>query len=384
MPSAQLVPISPATLKWAMDEWQIDADEVAASLDVDLTNVLGWLTGHERPSTGQLRALSKLLRRSPQFFLLASPPDGAATPPAFRGSPAGDVRDLSDPEHRALSASRRAQKVAAWIRDQVGPHFAPLPERGPSQTPDALAAQMRAHLQWTVQEQTQLPSSAAVLRNLRGRLEDAGILVFHHSMGMNGARGFSIYHEVAPVVAVNTRYSTEARLFTYLHEMGHLVRRADAICAVHPSPGLETWCERFAASFLLPQRALQAYVQDVLGQPYVEDLATVRRIAAYFRVSITAMAIRLEHLGLAVRSLYDQIDRSSDYAKKPGFGRGGATRAERRLLTYGRSYPDLLLRGAEEGLLQSHDLLNYMSLQSSDVPALQSAVASRVELIEEE
>ena len=93
-----------------------------------------------------------------------------------------------------------------------------------------------------------------VVKTVRARLEDRGVLALQLSIGEDGCRGFSFHDDLKPLIAVNTAYTAPARLFSYLHEVGHLMRQSDAICIGYAQTAAERWCERFAASFLLPSR----------------------------------------------------------------------------------------------------------------------------------
>lgn len=73
-------------------------------------------------------------------------------------------------------------------------------------------------------------SASAVVKLVRAKMEERGVLALQLSIGEGGCRGFSLYDDLKPLVAVNTAFNAEARLFTYLHEVGHLMRRSDAIC----------------------------------------------------------------------------------------------------------------------------------------------------------
>ena len=76
-------------------------------------------------------------------------------------------------------------------------------------------------------------------------------------------RGFSLSHDVAPVIAINTWYRPSARVFSYIHELGHLLRRHDYVCGDAGDTAVERWCDSFASAFLLPESALLFFLDRI-------------------------------------------------------------------------------------------------------------------------
>src|SRR3954447_3556788 len=92
----------------------------------------------------------------------------------------------------------------------------------------------------------------------------SGVVVFLFQLGADNCRGFSLWHDRAPVIAINTTWNDEARTFTLFHEVGHLVTRTNSACTSAPASAVtgawdpaERWCERFAAAALVPEVALR-------------------------------------------------------------------------------------------------------------------------------
>ena len=117
------------------------------------------------------------------------------------------------------------------------------------------------------------------------------------------------------MVAVNTAYHPTARIFTLFHEIGHLLTRTDAACLRFilpgdPETGPERWCERFSASFLMPEAALRSTASHygIDESRHVSSVHTARRIANRFKVSARAASIRLQELGLAPPTLYKAVE----------------------------------------------------------------------------
>lgn len=378
--AVKLVPVSPNVVDWAMRESGVTVDEVAEYCKVDSETVEKWLHGEQEPGTTAFRRLATFLGRPTSFFFLAEPPEETGVPPAFRQPPPGTsaTEEMTRDESRAIRTARRAQSIAASLREDLEEWPEEVPSVRPGASPDTVAAGARRFLRWSISDQLQAASKSAATRSLRSRIEEAGIIVVHQSMGATRHRGFSLWHERAPLIAVNTHFNAEARSFTYAHEFGHLLRRSDSFCDLEATKGIERWCEEFAASFLLPARPLAEYVQSKFdGQ--VVSLAEIKTTANHFRVSQSATAIRLSNLDLGPPNLYRLIDRSVDFEKTAGGpATGGLTAPELRLLSFGRSYAELLMSAQEAGALQHHDLLSYLDVTSGQLGSLRTLLASEM------
>ena len=196
--------------------------------------------------------------------------------------------------------------------------------------PESAADRLRTRLDVPARVQLKWPSSAAAFDEWRRRVESLGVFVFLYPMGRDACRGFSVWEERAPLVAVNTAWSEEARIFTLFHELGHLLTRTNSACLESPSrrasrqdawDSVERWCERFGAAVLLPADEPRAqFAARQAGQTATVD--TVRWLSGRFKTSLSATTIRLIELRLATRELYDALPRAAD-VKRTGGGGGG-------------------------------------------------------------
>jgi len=177
-----------------------------------------------------------------------------------------------------------------------------------------------------------------------------------------------------PVSLVQINSNADA--FTLFHEYGHLLRRSDAACAdfVSPrasNPSEERWCERFAAGFLLPEDGVrkEASKQEVSTTSMTSDPRMAWSLANRFGVSARAMALRLQELGLADKTLYaavaDQM-RARDWNDAGGRGRG-MTAAQQRIGQLGSRLPGELIAAAERGRMTTRDLADYLQLKTGQI-----------------
>ncbi len=369
------VPITPSVLNWAISEAGVDVSEVAQSAGVQQDDVVAWIKGRQEPTKTQFKRVASFLKRPASFFFLPEPPEAIALPAAFRHPPGG-MREPTSGELEHLRKARRIQRVGKWLAERVQDDRwsrEPAPLVQPGVSPARAAVLARSWLQWDVEEQQGAVSPTAVVRLLRSRLEDRGALTLQLSLGKTGARGFSLYDDLKPVVAINTSYTAEARLFSYGHEIGHLMRRKDAVCIGFAATRAERWCEEFSASFLLPKEALGLAIERRFGPSYfVEDLTDVRKLARDFRVSVSATAIRLENLDLGRQGLFALIPKDSDLRKEQKGGPLGTdtTRGAVRRRELGDAYFGLVMAGERDGVLGHQDVLRYLDVSDRHLRSL--------------
>jgi Zn-dependent peptidase ImmA (M78 family) len=310
--AAQLSPVTPDVLRWAIDEDGRSVPELAEALNVDVDTVDGWTRGDAAPTRGQVSRLATLLHRPRALFFLPRPPTSATMPANFRHAP-GDDRPVSVSARRQVRRARRVQHAVSWARRNEPP--VAIPSGSLNQRPEAAAMVVRRWLGVTDADQETWPDDRAALRTWREAMEDSGILVFVLQIGSDDVRGFSAWDDRAPLVVANSsRVSPAARCFTLVHELAHLYLRQDAACIEHDtvsgqfSNDIERWCEQFGASLLMPQNTFREFMATRGSAPF--GLEDVREAAKRFRVSHRAAALRIIDLQFASPELYGQVTRA--------------------------------------------------------------------------
>src|SRR5665648_224958 len=109
-------------------------------------------------------------------------------------------------------------------------------------------------------------------------------------------RGFALADDLAPLVFINGADTKAAQMFTLAHELAHVWLGESALSDVgplsSPSQGVEAWCNRVAAEFLVPLDAIcEEYQQGVDIRPEAE------RLARLFKVSTLVILRRMRDAG---------------------------------------------------------------------------------------
>jgi Zn-dependent peptidase ImmA (M78 family)/transcriptional regulator with XRE-family HTH domain len=376
------VPITPSVLTWAMRESGYTPESLAKDLKVSTETIAAWLGGSKQPNLTEFWKLVSLLKRPPATFLLPTSPISTPLPIQFRRPSGASRSDLTTRERHAIRGARRLQETVSWILRELEEQPAHLPQFGIVQHVEQIAPQVRQLLTASLNGSfgTDWQDSSDAWEDWRKAVEGAGILVFQFSMGKEAVGGFSLWDDVAPVIAINTAWNSAARIFSLFHELGHLVTRTSSACLEARGNKLSThadeterWCERFAAAVLIPRESLAGFLEDHLkwhpGQQIVR-LDSAKRIANNFRVSLRSSVLRLIELGWASWSLYQEIPPYSDDKPKGGGGTG-RVRGEIREDQYGERTVNLFVRALQHDILGRSEVLDYLDMPDSYLDGIQ-------------
>ena len=256
-------PITPAVLEWAIAESGLSIADLALGVGVDENEVRRWISKESRPGITELKHVAGKLHRQVAVFLLPRPPTSQRLQVQFR-HPVGAQRrrELNAEERRFLRRAKRLQDAQAWLVSELEREPPDIAQSSLAASASSVAAAWRLRLGVSVETQLAWRSASIAFDAWRDIVETAGITVVQFSMGTESCRGFSLWDDSSPLIAVNTAWIDEARSFTLFHEFGHLLTRTDSACASAPitqaGDAIERWCEAFAAAVLIPAEALSA------------------------------------------------------------------------------------------------------------------------------
>lgn len=365
MPRATEVPITPEVLRWAIDESGYSDEQIAEALGVGTDDVRLWTTGDARPGLTQFKRLATKLHRQRALFLLPKPPQHSPLQVQFRSLSGESPRPLNPKERQYLRRARRQQEMLGWLSDEL--HDVPhLPRFAVSDDAEKSGVEIRALLKVDVETQLRWPSASQAFDHWRTAVERLGANVFLYALGKESCNGFSLWHELAPLIAVSSAWREEARIFTLFHELGHLITRSNSACIERrvtgrPKDPVERWCELFAASVLLPRAAVERFL-GADAKSRVTDLGVASALATRGRVSLRAATIRLIELGLADWELYDQIPALADKKPEGGGGGGGRNRLMIREDEFGARGTRLFVEGVQKEVISRSQAVSYLDI----------------------
>jgi len=267
----------------------------------------------------QVKALSRFYKRPLAAFFLPIPPSEPSLPHDFRTLPVESAVSLSSKTRLAMRQARRLQSIASELREETeGRSFSRPRSAKPSDDPEALAGLIREELGVSLEEQFSWKNDSEAMDRWKKSVESLGILVFQMSMPLEDARAFSLTDGGLPVIVVNTKDSPKARIFSLIHELGHILLNEGGIC----DPGIlsgedvfekrsfssiEAFCNLFSGAVLIPKDSLLNH-RSVKGKKasYNWPERTLGTISSDFNVSKEVVLRRLLIAGLTTKEFYQK------------------------------------------------------------------------------
>ena len=370
----KLVPATPSVIAWAIRESGFSLRALATILKVSEEEISGWTKG-KQPELAKLQALAGVVERPFSAFLLPHPPVSSVPAVKFRSAAGEKARELNPEERRRIREAARLQQVISWLTRELKLAAPALPSSSTKADVDGVARAIRARLNVSLETQQSWTSPSEALREWRDAVERLGVLVLMLPMGDESCRGFSIWDDAAPLIAINTAWLPEARVFTMLHELAHLATRTNSACAEDSAPRsrvagdrVERWCERVAAAVAVPEEGLSMVLSEISkgATRTTADLTTVSRIASRFRVSRRAAALRLIESERATWGLFKSIPPHTEQVMRGGGG-PGRTRAQIRRHAYGQRTMALFREALRQDVLGPADVVDYLDVSPDAV-----------------
>lgn len=146
-------------------------------------------------------------------------------------------------------------------------------------------------------------------------LEDAGVHIFVDKLDSKLAGLYVFVPGFGYCILVNSVHPRERRHWTIAHEYGHFLADRDRPGVDYLKPMQrksegERFADSFAAAFLMPETGIQRRFYEEVERTGDFKVGDLCRIADYFAVSLMAMTLRLESLGLIPRGSWDGISES--------------------------------------------------------------------------
>lgn len=375
----ETIPVAPDVLVWARESALATTVEAAERVGQPEATVRRWEAGTERPTFGQLERLADEYGVSVNVLLLPVRPDLPEPPPDFR-APTDPRQPLSRTARRELRRARQLQHLFAEV--PVLPPLALPRSDGRPPTPEVV----RAHLGVSLDEQLRWRSGDQAFGAWREAMNRAGVLVLQYRLPQGEAQGWSLPSPNGgpPVIFVNQGDWINARIFTLVHELAHLVISHDGgICdPLRHGPGsssgdLEMRCNRLAGAVLVPGEDLLA--QDLARRASAttnneEAVAILDSLAKRYRVSSQVVWYRVRETGLVSESRFHSLWtelRHPVRKKRASPDDSGIPRWIMARSRFGPSVVSGLLRATDAGRLEPVRMMRALGLGTGDVARLE-------------
>ena len=369
--------LEPRVISALIESSGMDHATIAQKLKVQTPRVDGWAdTGVIEYS--KVKALAKCIKRSENLFLTTIPHESEELPSyrMLRGAPEKlDADDL--PKVRRV---RYMQSTAKEMMDDQGIVAKPDIPHGVTVSDSAgmVARVERARLAVAGDPDGPVKgSSSGVYKILRDAVEGRNIFVFQYPLNTEGVCGLSMSSPDPCAILVNSRDTNQAKAFALLHEYGHILLGSGGVCdehgtgrAVQAGARAEAWCNRFAASFLMPESGFAAELER-LGEHASDPFAIVKDLARKFKVSWYAAAVRSTDLAsgrskAAYGGVLDEVAGRYGRRQRPkggeGAKKGGPRYLDRLVSQIGEKFIRLTVSSHERGDITSRDLGDYFDI----------------------
>ena len=343
-------------------QWAMQRSGQPVTLHRKFPKLFEWLKGESQPTLRQLERLAQATATPFGYFFLPEPPQDQLSIPYYRTK--GDLHSLN-PSPDLVATVQTMELRQMWMRDYlINEGHEPLPfvgSVGINEEPVKVAKQIREALGlsggWAVTQ----PNWSAALRQLRQRIEEAGVLVVTNGIVGNNTkrklnvkefRGFILIDEYAPLIFINGADAKAAQMFTLAHELAHVWLGRSAIFDLwefQPAEErIEQACNCIAAEFLVPQDDLRQFWPSM-----AHELGRFQQVAQRFKVSELVAARRALDLELITKSEFSRfyqtyMERERRAAKNLD---GGGNFYSTQRYRVGRRFAIAVVRAAKEGKL---------------------------------
>lgn len=164
-----------------------------------------------------------------------------------------------------------------------------------------------------IEERNRLGLGDVPIPMLRDILEqDVGLRIFYLELSSTFSAIYLYDHQLSGCIAVNRLHPEERRRWSLAHDYGHfLVHRYQPTILIEGGyrhiPESERFADTFALYFLMPTNGLKRRFYDIRRTKDKITPADLCILAHYYGVSVAAMTLQLEHIGLLSTGTWDRL-----------------------------------------------------------------------------
>jgi Zn-dependent peptidase ImmA (M78 family) len=333
--------INPDLLTFSRERIGYDIPDIAEKLQVKEEKWISWERGEQKPTTNQLIRIADYLDRTPAFFYLNSLPDEKQPLSEFRTINNNFIVSGTPKLRTAIREARRNRETLLELYSDQRKTPEPIPSLNIFEgTIQEKSEEIRKWLGITIEKQNSWKSSSEALTRWKTLLEERDIYVVQFPyVDIDECRGFALWEERFPIIGINSKDSYNARIFTLVHELAHILYRDSVLIndslVEYFSDGrtLEQKCNRLAAEILVPENEL---VKEFDSKN--TSMSEVKRLSRIFRVSGYVLLIRLKTVQLISEEVYEAIKPEFSFYDSSGKGSDGGNAYYNQIVRKGRLY----------------------------------------------
>lgn len=364
---------NPLVLLWARESLAITRQQASEKARITARRLAQLETGEKQPSLEELKALSKIYKRTIATLLLSGPPEEKPLPADRRTV---NSRDLGEFHEKTIMAVRKARALAQSYVELRREMDVEIPRlmflASIEEKPQVVAAKLRQFLK--LDEIRKLENVNDALDAYIEKVESLGIAVFQLSLTQDRIRGFSITDDIIPIIGIKRGDQAHSKTFTLFHELGHITLNEGGLCDLseRTTIEIEKWCNAFSAEMLIPTAELLQMKKVVEQQHRGEKIWTKTDLVAladHFHVGPLAILRSLLELRLTTAAFYNEKHQAWN---KPQFARAkdpeGRNIPKETIKEKGRSYVGLAFRAFDQNRINIKDLSDFLGVKLSYIP----------------
>lgn len=374
---ADAMPVTPEVVTWARERAGFSVESAAA----DFRKIAEWEAGEALPSYPQLEKMAEKFKVPVAVFFFPAPPDLPPIEETFRTLGPEQIAEIPPRIRLLLRKARTFQMGLEELQNGRNP-VERLITRDlafrPTDRIEEIAAEVRAYLGVTMEQQFAWGNAETALEEWRKVLLGVGVYVFKDQFREPDYSGFCLYDDEFPIIYVNNTTAKTRQIFTMFHELAHLLFHTSGVDTtgdgfVNELAGddrrIEVICNRMAACLLVPKETFDATFE---GQEPTE--ATAAELAQLFSVSREFIFRKFLDRDLITPAEYDQAARR--WAEQGQRGSGG-DHYNTKIAYLGTEYINLAFQRFYQNRIDYNQLADILDTKPKNLTRLEEYVSRR-------
>lgn len=382
-----LAGVNPEVLRWARERSGLTAAEVAKKMNKSVESVEDWEAGGSAPTYVQLEKLAyQVYKRPVAVFFFPEPPDEPDKVGEFRTLPASERDGLSADTRYAVRLAEAMQVALRELNEGINLSSRKIfrdVRATPDDPPGKLAAEVRAYVGVSVEDQSRWASAERAFEHWRATAEDIGIYVFKRSFKQRAISGFSLIDDEFPLIYVNNGTSFTRQVFTLWHEVAHLLLHTSGVTKTDDSfiesltgesQSIEIIANAFAGEFLVPSDDFDRVIEP---PPYSDEYFA--DLAGRYHVSREVVLRKHRDRGLVPDDFYaEKAKQWNDIYRDKRGGSTGGNYYNTQGVYLSQKFLELAFGRYYQGSIDLVQLSDYLNVKARNIPGIEQAFIRKV------
>ena len=307
------VNIQPAIIIWALS--QTKEEQLGTKL---MNNIEQWLNGTKIPTFNQIEELSRKANIPLGYFFLETPPKEEIHLLEYRTI---DSVEFANPSRNLIDTIQEMERVQDWMKEyRQDTGFDVLPIVGSlkgNTDVKVIANAIRNDMELPIDWYNQYSSKNEAFNYIRNLLEQCGVVVMlngvvgkntHRTLSIDEFRAFAMTDEWAPLIFINSADSQGAKLFSLFHEVAHVWLGVDDLYNDRRNnskiKNIEVICNAVAGELMVPNVAFDKAWKENETQ---DTLIKISEIAKKFNCGDSVIARKALDCSRIKQNIYDEV-----------------------------------------------------------------------------